>query len=91
MVSYRAFSFATGTGITIKFLLAILVENTVVVGLLKGVIHALIIVIAGTNAVFEVLNVKGINKDAFTLECPMTYTRRTPEYRNALGKIQDNK
>ena len=89
MVSYRAFPLPTGTGIAINFLLTILVEHTVVVGLLEGVVHARIIVIAGANAVFEVLNVKGINKDAFTLECPMAYTRRTPKYRKSVGKSQD--
>ena len=79
MVSYRACPLATGTGITINFLLAILVEHTVVMGLLEGEIHADIIVVAGTNAVFEVLNCEGIDEDAFTLESPMTCARRTPE------------
>ena len=79
MVSYRACPLATGTGITIIFLITILVEHTVVMGLLEGEIHAHIIVVAGTNAVFEVLNYEGIDEDAFTLESPMTCARRTPE------------
>ena len=80
---------ATGAGITINFLFTILVDHTVVVGLLKGVIHALVIVVAGTNAVFEVINCEGIYEDAFTLECPMAYTRRTPKYRKSVGKSQE--
>ena len=80
MVSYRAQPLATGTGITIIFHITILVEHTVVVGLLEGVPHADVIVIAGLNAVFEICNFEGIDEDAFTLECPMTFTSRTPEY-----------
>jgi len=80
MVSYRACPLATGTGLAINFLLAILVDHTVVMGLLEGEIHAVIIVVAGTNAVFEVLNIEGVNEDAFTLESPMTCARRTQPF-----------
>ena len=62
-----------------------------VVGLLEGVPHADVIVIAGFNAVFEEINFKGIDEDALTLECPVTFTRRTPEYRNLLVTSQENK
>ena len=78
MVSYRARPLATGAGITGHCILTTFVENTVIVGLFKGEPHALGIVTAGLKAVLDMINFEGIDEDAFTLECPMTFTGRTP-------------
>ena len=79
MVSYRAVPITTCTSITGYFLRAILVENTVVVGLLKCVCHTIVGIIAGLNAVLDVRNSVRVYEVANTLGCPMTFTRWTPE------------
>ena len=79
MVSGRALPLATGTGFAFNGILTAFVENTVIVGLFKGEPHALLNITAGLKTVFEVLNIEGVNEDAFTLESPMTCARRTPE------------
>ena len=78
MVSGRALPLATGAGFAFNCILTAFVENTVIVGFFKGEPHALLNITAGLKTVFEVLNVEGINEDAFTFECLVTFTRRTP-------------
>ena len=56
-----------------------------IMGLLKGVPHALGLFTAGFYAVFKVGNFKRVNEVTFTLVSPMTATSRTPDKRmNAL-------
>ena len=55
MVSYRAVPITNSTSITGYFLRAILIENTVVVGLLKCVCHTPIGIVAGLNTVLNVI------------------------------------
>ena len=77
MVSGRTLPLATGAGFTFLLLLTTFVENTVIVGLFEGEPHALGIVTTGLKAVLEMINLEGIDEDAFALECPMTFTGRT--------------
>ena len=90
MVSSRALPLASGTGFAFKLRLTTFVENAVIVGLFEGEPHALGNVAAGLEAVLEMINFEGIDENAFTLECPMTFTGRTAgieiQWKKALEK-----
>ena len=78
MVSYRAVLRTASAGIAGVFNLTFFIQETVIMGLLEGVIVALRIVPTGLDAVLEVSNFEGINEVAFTLDCLMTLASRTP-------------
>ena len=78
MISYRAVPRTSGTSIALIFHITVLIENTVVVGLLKGVPHAHFIIRTSLDAVFKVRYYERVDKVALTLERIMTFTSRTP-------------
>ena len=86
MVSYRALPLATGAGFTFLLHLTTFVENTVIVGLFEGEPHALGNIAAGLEAVLEMINFEGIDENAFTLECPMTFTGRTAGIKKQISR-----
>ena len=81
MVSYRALPLATGAGIAVIFFLAVFIQETMIVGLLKGVPLTLFLVLAGLDAVFDMSNSEGIDEVAFTLDGLVTLTSRAPVIR----------
>ena len=67
---------STGAGFTIESCWAVLIKDTVFEGLLKSVELAVFHVTASTDAVFHMVENKGIQKVPFTFESPMTFADR---------------
>ena len=79
LISISTLPFSCSTGLTVKLVIALLIEDAVIIGLLKGEPQAVLHLIALRNAFLESGDGKWVNKVSFALECPMTFPGRTSE------------
>ena len=66
------------TGLAIKLIIALLVENAVIICLFKGKPLTILHIIALCNAFLKCANGKGVYKNTLALECPVAFSCRTP-------------
>ena len=85
LISIGTLLFPCGTGLAVKLAVAFLVEDAVIVGLLKGEPLAVLHLIALQNAFLKRGDGKRVNKVSLALECAMTFSGRTSEAKYRLN------
>ena len=67
------------TGLAVKLVIALLIEDAMIVGLLEGEPLTVLHLIALKDAFFKRGDGKRVNKDSLALECAMTFSGWTSE------------
>ena len=82
MVSMGTFLLPSSTSLTVKLVVALLVEDAVIIGLLEGKPLAILKLIALFNAFLKGGNGKRVNKVSLALEGTVTFSGGTPSAKN---------
>ena len=77
-VSMGTFLLSTCTGLAIKLVIALLIENAVIVCLFEGEPLTVLHIIALCNAFLKGADGKGVYKTTLALECTVAFSCRTP-------------
>ena len=78
MISHGTLPLPSRASIAIKLVVALFIENAVIVALLEGKPLAVYVAITFLNAFFEGIDGVRIHKSALALEGTLTYSRWTP-------------
>ena len=81
------FLLSTCTGLAIKLVIALLIEDAVIVSLLEGEPLAVLHFIALKDAFFKRWDGKRVNKDSLALECAMTFPSWTSEVKHCYNFV----
>ena len=73
LISISTLLLSCSAGLAVKLVIALLIEDAVIVGLLEGEPLAVLHLIALKNAFFKCGDGKRVNKDSLALECAMTF------------------
>ena len=79
LISISTLLFSCSAGLAVKLVIALLIEDAVIVGLLEGEPLAVLHLIALKDAFFKRGDGKRVNKDSLALECAMTFSGWTSE------------
>jgi len=74
LISISTLLLSCSAGLAVKLVIALLIEDAVIVGLLEGEPLAVLHLIALKDAFFERGDGKRVNKDSFALKCAMTFS-----------------
>ena len=85
MVSMGTFLLPGSTSLTVKLVIALLVEDAVIIGLLEGKPLAVLDLIALFNAFLKGGDGKRVNKVSLALEGAMTFSGGTPGAKKMVG------
>ena len=76
--SIGTFGLSGSTSLAVKLVIALLIEDAVIIGLLKGEPRAVLYLATFFYAALKGGNGKGVNKVSLALESAMTLSGRTP-------------
>ena len=88
-VSIAAFLLSGSAGLAVKLVVALLVENAVIVLLLKGEPLAILDVVALFNACLKGGNGERVDKVSFALECSVTFSGGTPDAKRKRSNTEE--